>query len=161
MKMKTDEYELLSNDTKQIGDAILYRIKALKDINPHVKKETIGGYVQSIFNLDAADGAWIYGEALVYDEAQVYGEARVCDRAWVCDKDKVNYSLFSVLLPYLYNVTITKDKVKIGCETFDLVNILTKTKILAKKHNISETHRKLYKSIIKLGIQYYKTMENK
>ena len=84
----------LTDDKIQHNGRTLYRIRALKDIPiQHVKKGDLGGYVESLKNLDnnawVSDNAWVFGDAKVYGNArvfgnaEVFGNARVSGNAWV------------------------------------------------------------------------------
>lgn len=79
------KYQLLRNDTIEMEGNILYRIQALRDFND-VKKDDLGGYVQSYSNLAQCDGCWIYGFAKVYNKAKVLGNAIVTNNAIVKGK---------------------------------------------------------------------------
>jgi len=62
--IKTAKYELvLSHSIERFGRT-LYRIRALRDIDEiGVKRNQLGGYVESVFNL-AQDGlCWIFNDA--------------------------------------------------------------------------------------------------
>ena len=75
------------------------------------------------------------------------------------NNDIIDYPIYTVKIHNLYNVSVLKDTVHIGCQTFKLKDILTKSKKLARQFNISEKDRKLYKSIVKLGVLYYETFK--
>ena len=79
--MNNKKYELLTNDTIQIGTTTLYRIKALKDFCD-VKAGDLGGYIEKEENLSHEGNCWVY-DAVVYGNAKVYGNARVYDDAVV------------------------------------------------------------------------------
>lgn len=64
----------------------LYRIRATRDSH-HVKKGTLGGWVQSEDNL--SDEAWVADEAIVAHYARVYGKALVRDRAQIRENSQV------------------------------------------------------------------------
>ena len=104
--MKEKKYELLENDTIEIVDHVLHRIRALKDFRD-VKKGDLGGYVEKESNLShegncwiydnaciygnacAYGNAWVYGNAHVFGDACIYGNARVYDDAHVSDAAQV------------------------------------------------------------------------
>ena len=92
--MMDKKYELIKEDTKQIYDITLYRIRALKNFGA-VKAGDLGGYIQSENNLSHGGNAWVYGnarvcgDAWVYGDAQVYGNAQVCGDARVCGNARV------------------------------------------------------------------------
>jgi hypothetical protein len=86
-----DKYELVKNDTINIGGATLYRIRALKAIPLFaIAAGTLGGYVQSVSNLAQIGNAWVFGDAQVSGNAQVFGNARVYGNAWVFGNAQVS-----------------------------------------------------------------------
>ena len=88
------KYEMLKDDTIEVGIRILHRIKALKDFND-VRKGDLGGYIEKEENLSHEGNCWIYDNANVFDnawvfgDAQVYGDACVSNNAKVCDNTQV------------------------------------------------------------------------
>ena len=83
------KYEL-TDETKNLFDITLHRIRALRDIpSAGVKSGDLGGWIEKESNLSKCGNAWVYdnaevyGNAWVYDNAEVYGNARVCDNARV------------------------------------------------------------------------------
>lgn len=78
------KYELIKDkkETIVVRGCELYRIRALKDFS-NVKKGDLGGYVNSVYNLDQAGDCWIYDDAKVFQNAKVYGNAIVCGSAEV------------------------------------------------------------------------------
>lgn len=87
------KYEL-TDETKQIGNTTLYRIKALRDFSD-VKAGYLGGFVESEKNLSHDGDCWVNGIACVYesgcvlDNAQVYGHSKVYGNAVVRHDAKV------------------------------------------------------------------------
>ena len=79
MSMK---YEL-TNETIVVYGHTLYRIRALRDVNDHVKEGKLGGYVESMRNLSQDGECWIYDDAKVYGDAHVSGNAEVYGNARV------------------------------------------------------------------------------
>ena len=61
----------------------LYRVVALKDFGG-VKEGDVGGYVQSIDNLNQIGDCW------VYDNARVCDNAAVCDNAMVIGNARIS-----------------------------------------------------------------------
>lgn len=79
---------------------VLHRVIATEDFG-HIKAGTLGGFIESGYNLSRDGTAWVggnayvfaggrvigdaqvYGGAMVMDDSQVGGTARVCDRAIV------------------------------------------------------------------------------
>ena len=86
--MMDKKYELVKEETKQIYDITLYRIRALKNFGA-VKAGDLGGYIQSENNLSHGGNAWVYDNAQVYGNAQVCGDAQVCGNARVCGDVKI------------------------------------------------------------------------
>ena len=88
------KFELIKNDSIEIGNHKLYRIRALINFND-VKAGDLGGYVESENNLSQMDDCWIYdnacvyGNACVFYDACVYDNARVFGNACVFDDAKV------------------------------------------------------------------------
>ena len=78
------KYELLKDDTKQVGSKTLYRIKALVAIGTLVAAGDLGGYVESEKNLEVFGDAWVSGNA------KVYGDSKVSGNAWVSGDSKVS-----------------------------------------------------------------------
>lgn len=76
----SNKYELVKNDSIEVRDHTLYRIKALKDFN-NVKKGDLGGYIEKPYNLDQKDNCWVYDNAKVYQNAKIYGNATAHDDA--------------------------------------------------------------------------------
>lgn len=83
------KYEILQDQTKIINGVEVYRIKALRDVSPNVKKGQIGGYIQSEANLSHEGFSWVFGESVVLDCAhvgqhgQIGGETIIRDNARV------------------------------------------------------------------------------
>ena len=86
--MENKKYELLKEESINVYDITLYRIKALKDFN-NVKAGDLGGYIEKEENLSHEGNCWVsgnarvYGNAYVYDNARVFGDARVYGNAEV------------------------------------------------------------------------------
>ena len=77
------KYEL-TEESIQLFDRTLYRIKALIDIpSINVKKGDLGGFVESERNLSQEGNCWMADEAIVFGEAKVFGAARVFGEAKV------------------------------------------------------------------------------
>ncbi|MCI9128667.1 MAG: hypothetical protein HFG28_16215, partial [Eubacterium sp.] len=74
------KYEL-TNDTVLLGNHILYRIRALIDIDNRVKKGELGGYIESESNLSHNGKCWIDGNAFVYENALIKDNCQVYDFA--------------------------------------------------------------------------------
>ena len=115
-------YKLRKDLSITIYDRTLFRIEATKDIFIHnVSKGDLGGYVESENNLSG--NAWVYGDARVSGDARVYGNARVSGNArvygdaWVSgDKIKNNKDFYNICCNETYNITLTTNFIKIGCQ---------------------------------------------
>ena len=79
---------ILTDETIKFSGRTLYRIKANKDFG-NVKKDDLGGWVESETNLSQKGDCWIYGTAKVYDNAKVYGNAKVSNDSLVHCNAKV------------------------------------------------------------------------
>jgi len=77
-----EKYELLKEDSIKIDNHTLYRIRALRDFS-FVKKDDLGGYVESEKNLSHEGDCWIFDDACVYGNARVYGNSLVFENACV------------------------------------------------------------------------------
>lgn len=75
---------ILTEKTIIFNNKKLYRIKAVKNFG-NVKKNDIGGFVESEENLSQEDDCWIYNNAKVYDNAKIFGRASIMDNAIVCN----------------------------------------------------------------------------
>ena len=127
---ETMKYFKLRNDlTIKVGKKTLYRIEATKDIEKFcVKAGDLGGYIEKEDNLSGK--AWVYGDALVYGNARVYGDAEVYGNALVYgdarvsgdalvsgDKIEKENDLVNITSNSgSYNITITPNHIKIGCQ---------------------------------------------
>jgi NDP-sugar pyrophosphorylase family protein len=78
-KMQDKKYEL-TNVSKLINGRTLFRIRTKKDF-ASVKKDELGGWIESENNLSQKNKAWVAGEAQVYGEARVYDNAQIFDNA--------------------------------------------------------------------------------
>ena len=73
-----EEKYILTDETEEINNHILHRIKALKDFGD-VKKGDLGGWVENESNLSHEGNCWVYDDAVVCSEAKVMGNAKVFD----------------------------------------------------------------------------------
>lgn len=78
----------LTNETIQHNGHTLHRIKALRDFSD-VKKDDIGGWVETETNLSQYGDCWVYNDAKVYDNARVFNNAKMSGKAEVYDKAKI------------------------------------------------------------------------
>lgn len=74
--MENKKY-VLTDKTKEIYGHILHRIKAIKDFGD-VKKDDLGGWVETEYNLSQFGNCWIYDNAIVCENANVRDNAIVC-----------------------------------------------------------------------------------
>ena len=127
---ETMKYFKLRNDlTIKVCKKTLYRIEATKDIEKFgVKAGDLGGYIEKEDNLSGK--AWVYGDAEVYGNARVYGDAEVYGNANVYgdarvsgdalvsgDKIEKENDLVNITSnSSSYNITITQNHIKIGCQ---------------------------------------------
>ena len=79
----TKKYELILNDSIELLDFKLFRIRALISFD-EVKAGDLGGYIQSEKNLSHDGNAWVEYKAKVYGNAKVCGDAEVSGNAKVC-----------------------------------------------------------------------------
>ena len=102
------KYELILDDSIEVLDCKLFRIRALTSFGSVIKAGDLGGYIQKEDNLSHHDDAWVYGNAKVsgsakvsggaqvygnaqiYGDAEVYGIARVSGSAKVSDNARVS-----------------------------------------------------------------------
>lgn len=84
------KYEL-TDETKQIENTTLYRIKALRDFS-HIDAGDLGGFVESEKNLSHYGDCWIYQDACSYSDAAVTDSARVSGHAIVKDSAVISKS---------------------------------------------------------------------
>ena len=84
-----NKYEL-TDETKNVGNIVLHRIRALRDIPKFgLKAGDLGGWIESESNLSQDGDAWVSGDAKVSGNAWVSGNARVSGDAWVFGDAKV------------------------------------------------------------------------
>jgi YdcK Beta solenoid repeat len=77
------KYEL-TQETIQVDDVTLYRIKALIDFG-QVSAGDLGGFVQNESNLGNKGNCWIYDDSRCFGKARVYGNASVSGQSWIHD----------------------------------------------------------------------------
>ena len=75
------KYEL-TEETKIIGDKMLFRIRALRSFGD-IKAGDLGGFIENERNLSHEDNARVSGNARVIDNARVSGYAKVGGKAIV------------------------------------------------------------------------------
>ena len=73
---------MLSDEKKQIGNVVLFRVKALINTK-FFKKGELGGWIEKESNLSQDGDAWVYNNAQVSGNAWIYGNARVYGDAWI------------------------------------------------------------------------------
>ncbi|MDD9334284.1 MAG: hypothetical protein PV354_11755, partial [Bartonella sp.] len=69
MNAISKKYEF-TNETKQVGDVTLYRIRALRDFGD-VKAGDLGGFIEKEDNLSHDGNCWVYDKARVFQNARV------------------------------------------------------------------------------------------
>lgn len=79
--LQTSKYELITENTRTIRDDngilhTVYQIRALKDFDD-IKKGDLGGYVESIYNLDSSGTCWLDETCVIYGNAILSGDARM------------------------------------------------------------------------------------
>lgn len=82
------KYELLDETIKKSGVA-MHRIRALRDVNSWVKKDSLGGFVESESNLSHDGECWVGPNAYVNRGAVISENAEVRAGAIVTGKAKV------------------------------------------------------------------------
>ena len=110
-------FKLRTDLTIKVCEKTLYRIEATKDITKlGVKFGDLGGYIEKEENLSG--DAWVSGNARVYGDAEVYGNAEVSGNACVYgDKIEKENDLINITSNAgSYNITITPNHIKIGCQ---------------------------------------------
>lgn len=82
------KYEITNMSKKLLDGTEVYRIRALKAFgticNP-VRKDDLGGWIQSENNLSHDGTAWVSGDAIVRDDADVCGSAWVSGQAVISE----------------------------------------------------------------------------
>ena len=122
-------FKLRTDLTIKVGLKTLYRIEATKEITKFgVKVGDLGGYIEKEENLygdawvsgDArvCGNARVYGNACVYGDAKVSGDANVSGNAEVYGDtiEKENDLINITSNAGSYNITITPNHIKIGCQ---------------------------------------------
>ncbi|EKX88955.1 hypothetical protein [Corynebacterium durum] len=78
----------LTDCTQRVGDRVLHRIRATRDLPRHgVDKGMLGGWVEHSTCL--AGDAWVDDDARVFRNAKVYGQALAGEDALIADQAKV------------------------------------------------------------------------
>ena len=110
-------FKLRTDLTIEVGGKTLYRIESTKDIERFgVKAGDLGGYIEKEDNLSG--DAWVSGDARVYGDALVCGNALIYGNAGVYgDKIENENDLINITSNSgSYNITITPNHIKIGCQ---------------------------------------------
>ena len=118
-----------------IREGKLFRIIALKDFG-FIKKGELGGLIEKESNLSQKNECWIhenasvtgnaevsgnaqiYGNAKVIDNAKVYGNATVYSTAYVSGNAKATKEVITFGNIFDYDITITDNHIKIGCQQY-------------------------------------------
>ena len=110
-------FKLRTDLTIKVGLKTLYRIEATKEITKFgVKVGDLGGYIEKEENLYG--DAWVSCDAKVYGDAKVSGDANVSGNAEVYGDtiEKENDLINITSNAGSYNITITPNHIKIGCQ---------------------------------------------
>ncbi|MDR0483379.1 MAG: hypothetical protein LBH13_09560 [Cellulomonadaceae bacterium] len=92
-EIPADRSYVFTGETTEFNGVLLYRIQAIRDVPPRVKKGDIGGFICHPSNLSG--NAWVFDQgrvseyAHVYGNAGVYDSAEVGDNAIVCDNAQI------------------------------------------------------------------------
>ena len=87
-----NKYEF-TNETKTVGDAVLHRIRAIRDIHlagEVVEAGSLGGWLEGEGNLAQVGDAWVFGHARVFGHAHISGDAVVSGRAEISGDSQVS-----------------------------------------------------------------------
>ena len=101
------KYELLKDDTIEVGGDTLYRIRALKDFRD-ICAGDLGGYIKEEHNLSHDGNAWVGGNAYVFGNARVYENAQVDDSARVYGSAHVSGNA------YVFDCALVQDNARIS-----------------------------------------------
>ena len=72
------KYEILSTNSKVVGDITVYQIRALISISRYgISSGDLGGYVESESNLSQDGDCWIGVDASVYGDARIVGDSYI------------------------------------------------------------------------------------
>jgi len=84
------KYELLTNDTVPLPNGeVMYRIRALKDVDGVVRAGELGGYIESEDNLAQEGNCWVYENCYVLDDARVSGDAIVYGKVFISQRAQI------------------------------------------------------------------------
>lgn len=173
--MTEKHFKLREDLTIEVFGRTLYRIEATKDIEKHnIKKGELGGFVEKETNLSGdawvsgdaqvSGNTWVFGDALVYGDAQVSGNARVFSNAQVSgdarvygnaqvsgDQIEKASDVYNITSNSQYNITITPNFIKIGCEFHKKVDWwnFTDREIIEMYSKDALTWWKVWKPILK------------
>ena len=112
-----------------IREGKLFRIIALKDFG-FIKKGELGGVVENRNNLGQQGNCWIHenakvtgnakvrGDAEVSGDAEVTGNAEVYGNAYVSGNAKATKEVITFGNVFDYEITITDNHIKIGCQQY-------------------------------------------
>ena len=116
------------------------RIRALRSFG-NVKKDDIGGFIESEKNLSHNGDCWVYDNARVHGKSEVTDSARVTDSAWVCGDSRVTHNTEISGNAFLFNkalVTLSEEvtgNVEIPIEIIDFMK-WTLSELESKRLNI-------------------------
>ena len=106
-----------------IREGKLFRIIALKDFG-FIKKGELGGLIEKESNLSQKNECWIHenasvtGNAEVSGNAKVYGNAQIIDNSKVTGNAKATKEVITFGNIFDYDITITDNHIKIGCQQY-------------------------------------------
>ena len=112
-----------------IPEGKLFRIIALKDFG-FIKKGELGGLIEKESNLSQKNECWVYKYAKVYGNAsvtgnasitgnaKVTGNAEVYGNAYVSGNAKATKEVITFGNIFDYDITITDNHIKIGCQQY-------------------------------------------
>lgn len=118
-----DKYRLTDIKIEYNGHT-LYRIEALKDFG-NIRKGTLGGFVQSTYNLSQEGTCWIAHDAKVYDSAIVSKDAFVCNLSCIYENARVRGNAIVSGNAKIYGNAIVSEFAWIGdnAEIYDFAKI--------------------------------------
>lgn len=130
------KYDLNLDDTIQVGEKTLYRIRALRDFGD-VKCNDNGGFVESEANLSQSGNCWVYHNAMVYGKAIIDGNAKIKENASIYGNAKVsdsaivagNSSVFQNAFVYDESVIDGLSSVYGNAQVFGKVQIIGQSKV--------------------------------
>jgi carbonic anhydrase/acetyltransferase-like protein (isoleucine patch superfamily) len=128
--MEDKKYELVEDNFIIHEGRKLYRIRALKEIDPFGALKTtrgnLGGFVEGYHNLSQEGNSWIYHEAKVYGNARVENDAIVGGDAEVFDNARVKDEARVYEYAKVYGNAVIKSGAKIGWHSNIYGNVIVR-----------------------------------